>query len=225
MRLFPDISLVLLLSLLTASPRPHPHPDLSGRWRINISKSDDAFTMLKFDTTGAAQRPENAGGGGGGGRPGGGFGGRGMGGGGMGGMGGGRRRSGGTARGDSGPPTSETQRLAFRQALRLALYPPPLLQIAETDSTVTFGAETAAVVLGDGNTMVVPALDSVAEVTITSRWIGNAFLVSRLVAGGGKVSEDYVKAADGTQLTVFVHFDGGQERTLDFRRVYDLVAN
>ncbi|HWH04718.1 MAG TPA: hypothetical protein VN674_13575 [Gemmatimonadales bacterium] len=221
MRVFPDISLILLVSLLTASP----HPDLTGRWRINISRSDDAFTMLKFDTTGAPQRPANAGGGGGGGsRPGGGFGGRGIGGGGgMGGMG--RRRGGGAARGDSGPPMSETQRLAFRQALRFALYPPPLLQIAETDSTVTFGTDPAALVLGDGKTMVVPAVDSIAEVTITSRWIGNAFLVSRQVAGGGKVSEDYVKAADGTQLTVFVHFDGGQERTLDFRRVYDLVAN
>ena len=122
---------------------------------------------------------------------------------------------------------SETQRLAFRQALRVALYPPPLLQIAQTDSTVTFGADAdpAALVLGDGKTIVVPALDSVAEVTITSRWIGNAFLVSRQVAGGGKVSEDYVKTADGTRLTVFVHFDGGQQRTLDFRRVYDLVVN
>lgn len=218
MRVLPDISLVLLVSLLTASS----HPSLSGRWRINISRSDDAFTMLKFDTTGAPPRPESAGGGG---RPGAGFGGRGMGGGGgMGGMGG-RRRGGGGARSDSGPPMSEAQRLAFRQALRFALYPPPLLQIAETDSTVTFGTDAVAFVLGDGKTMVVPALDSMAEVTITSRWIGNAFLVSRQVAGGGKVSEDYVKAADGTQLTVFVHFDGGQERTLDFRRVYDLVAN
>ena len=71
----------------------------------------------------------------------------------------------------------------------------------------------------------VPALDSIAEVTITARWIGNAFLVSRQVAGGGRVSEDYVKAADGTQLTVFVHFDGGRGRYLDFRRVYDVEKN
>lgn len=217
MRVFPDKTLVLLLGLLTGGGS---HPDLSGRWRINISKSDDAFTMLKFDTTGAYQRPENGGGPGGSGSPSGGFGGRGMGG--MG--GGGRRRGGGMARGDSMPPMTETQRLAFRQALRFALYPSPLLQIAETDSTVTFGADTAAQVFGDGKTIVIPALDSVAEMTISSRWIGNAFLVSRQVAGGGKVSEDYVKSADGKEITVFVHFDGGQGRSLDFRRVYDLVT-
>jgi len=217
MRVFPDTTLLLLVSLLSGGP----HPDLSGRWRIDIAKSDDAFTMLKFDSTGAYRAPENAGGGGyGNGRRsgGGGFGGRGMG-------GGMRRPGGGMARGDSASPMTEVQRLAFRQALRIALHPPALLQIAETDSTVTFGADTAPLVLFDGKTRVVPALDSIAEVTITARWIGNAFLVSRQVAGGGRVSEDYVKAADGTQLTVFVHFDGGRGRSLDFRRVYDVEKN
>jgi hypothetical protein len=73
--------------------------------------------------------------------------------------------------------------------------------------------------------MIIPARDSLAEMTITARWIGNAFLVSRQVASGGRVTEDYVKAADGTQINVFVHFDGGLGRTLDFRRIYDLVSN
>lgn len=142
-------------------------------------------------------------------------------------MGGGRREGGtGQPRREAPPALTDAQRQAFRQALRLALYGPPLLQIAQGDSALTFGADTAPLALrGDGRTLVFPALDSTAEVRITSRWLGNAFLVSREVTGGGRVTEDYVKSTDGTQITVYVHFDGGVGRSFDFRRVYDLIVS
>ena len=136
-----------------------------------------------------------------------------------------RRGGPGMPRRDSTGQPTDAQRQAFRQALRLALSPPPLLQIAQSDSALTFGADTAPLVLYEGRAVVIPARDSLADVTVTARWIGNAFLVMRQVTGGGRVSEDYVKGADGTQIAVYVHFDGGLGRTLDFRRIYDLVSN
>ena len=221
-------SLVLLAALVavgaSAAQQPPPaappaHPDLSGRWKLNLAKSDDPQTMMGFDTTGAA-RPEN---GGDGTRGGGGFGGRGMGG--MGGRGGGRRGAGGQARGDAPPPLSEAQRQGFRQALGYALTVPSRLVVAQTDSTVTFGGDTASLALyGDGRTTVLPPVDSAAEVRVTARWLGNAFLVVRQVAGGGRVTQDYLRSPDGLQVAVITHFDGGVGRSLDFRVVYDLVA-
>jgi hypothetical protein len=237
---FPDTRQTLFTVLLAFAAHPLPaqtppaHADLTGRWRVSIAKSDDPFTMLSFDSSGAAARPQGSSGGSGG-RPGGGSGrgfsgsgGSGGSGGGFGGrgMGGGRRGGGsGQPRSNALPALSDSQRQAFRQALRLALYGPPLLQIAQDDSALTFGADTAPLVLhGDGRTLVIPPIDSTAEVHITARWLGNAFLVSREVVGGGRVTEDYVKSADGTQVTVYVHFDGGVGRSLDFRRVYDLIG-
>ena len=205
-----------------------PHPDLSGRWKLNLAKSDDPLTMLAFDTTGAATRPEGVSGGRGGSAGGGGYGGRsgGFGGRGLGGMGGGRRGAAGAARGDAPPPLSESQRQGFRQALRYALDPPSHLVVAQTDSTVTFGGDTATLVLhGDGRPVVIPPRDSAAEVRVNARWIGNAFLVTRQVAGGGRVSQDYLRSPDGLQITVIVHFDGGVGRSLDFRLVYDLLPS
>ncbi|HTY07062.1 MAG TPA: hypothetical protein VMC86_11125 [Gemmatimonadales bacterium] len=222
---------ILVACPLTAQTPPHaiPHPDLSGRWKLNLAKSDDPETMLTFDTTGAVTRPQGGGGTGGGGSGSGGYGGRSGGSGGFGGrgMGGGRRGgSGGPPRGDAPPPLSESQRQGFRQALRLALNPPSRLAVAQTDSTVTFGGDTATVPLhGDGRTVVIPPNDSASEVRITARWLGNAFLVSRQVVGGGRVTEDYLRSADGSQITVIVHFDGGVGRSLDFRLVYDLIAS
>jgi len=195
------------------------HPDLSGRWRLNLSKSDDPQTMLTFDTTGAAARSEGGGGRGTGG------GGSGFGGRGMGGMGGGRRGGGGQPRGDAPPPLSDSQRRGFRQALRYALEPPSRLEVAQTDSTVAFGGDTASLILhGDGRTLVIPPLDSAAEVRVSARWLGNAFLVTRQVVGGGRVTQDYLRSSDGLQITVITHFDGGAGRSLDFRLVYDLLA-
>jgi len=162
--LFPVLLTVAALPLAAQTPPPFAptHPDLRGRWRVNIARSDDPLTMLSFDSTGAASAPRGTSGGsgarsGGGSGGGGGFGGRGMGG-----MGGGRRGGGGGGqpRREAPPALSESQRQAFRQTLRLALYGPPLLQIAQDDSALTFGADTAPLALhGDGRTIVIPALD------------------------------------------------------------------
>jgi hypothetical protein len=119
---------------------------------------------------------------------------------------------------------TDAQRQRFRQALHLFLSPVGALHIGETDSTVTFGDDSTALVLhGDGRILVQPS-DSGAEVRITARWLGNAFVVTRQVSGGGRVTEDYLRSPDGQQLTVLVHFDGGSNHSLDFRRLYNLVS-
>lgn len=239
MMVFPDTSSrPLILLLLTAGLRLAPatlagqspipvtstHPVLTGQWRIDISKSDDPFTMMSFDTSGAATRPQgnSPGGRSRGGGGGGGFGGRGRGG--MGG-GGGRGGGGGQPRGEQPPQLTDAQRAAFRQALRFALYPPSTLQITQDDSTMAFGADTMPLVLhADGRTLVIPAVDTTDEVQVTARWLGNAFLVKHAVVGGGWVTEDYLKTGDA-QITIYVHFDGGLGRSLDFRRVYTLISS
>lgn len=89
---------------------------------------------------------------------------------------------------------------------------------------MAFGADTMPLVLhSDGRTLVIPAVDSADEVEVTARWLGNAFLVKHAVVGGGWVTEDYLKTGDA-QITIYVHFDGGLGRSLDFRRVYTLIS-
>ena len=240
MMVFPDISSrPLVVFLLTAGLRLAPaplagqaasaastHPVLTGQWRIDISKSDDPFTMMSFDTSGAATTPQGNSPGGRGGRGGGGGGGGGFGGRGRGGMGGGGGRGGGgQPRGEQPPQLTDAQRAAFRQALRFALYPPSTLRIAQSDSTMVLDADTMPLVLHtDGRTLVMPAVDSANEVQVTARWLGNAFLVKHAVVGGGWVTEDYLKTGDA-QITIYVHFDGGLGRSLDFRRVYTLISS
>lgn len=206
---------------LGAQQPPATHPNLSGQWSFNAAKSDNPRDMMSFADTAAGgsarggTRGLSGGSGGMGGRSGG-YGGRG-------GMGGGRHSGAGGAGGASPAPMSDAQRRGFRQALQLFMSPTRALHIAQTDSTVTFGVDSTAVVLhGDGRILVQPS-DSGTDVRITARWLGNAFVVIRQVTGGGRVTEDYLRSPDGQQLTVLVHFDGGQNHSLDFRRVYDVA--
>jgi len=62
------------------------------------------------------------------------------------------------------------------------------------------------------------------DVEIKGRWQGNDFVVERKVSGDGKVTEDYLRSQDGTQLYVIVKFEGGRGRSIEFRRVYDGAA-
>ena len=45
------------------------------------------------------------------------------------------------------------------------------------------------------------------------------------MSGGGKVTEDYLKSQDGTQLFVIVSLDTGRGRSVEFRRVYDAAPS
>src|SRR5206468_415552 len=121
---------------------------------------------------------------------------------------------------------SDEQRARMRQTMELAFQPPTTLTIASNDSTVTFTPDSGAalVIYGDGRKLK-QSMEGGGDVEIKGHWQGNDFVVERKVSGGGKVSEDYLRSQDGTQLYVIVSFDGGRGRTIEFRRVYDRAAS
>jgi len=188
-------------------------PDLSGHWTFNAAQSDNPRDMLQGrDSTGEQSRGGRGGGypGMGGGR--GGFSGRG--GGGFGRGRGGGERGGGTM--------SDEQRQRMHQTMQLVFDAPPALTIVETDSSLAFRSDSgAALVLHDDGRKVTQIVDGGGDVEIKGHWQGNDFVVERKVSGGGKVTEDYLRAQDGKQLYVIVKFEGGRGRSLEFRRVYD----
>jgi hypothetical protein len=117
---------------------------------------------------------------------------------------------------------SDEQRQRLRQTIELAVQAPPGLTIVETDSSVTLAPDsgTALALRSDGR-KVTQKVDGGGDVEIKGRWQGNDFVIERKVAGGGRVTEDYLRSQDGKQLYVIVDFDGGRGRSLTFRRVYD----
>lgn len=190
---------VLVLTLLAQ------HPDLSGHWALNQAQSENPRDMIPDrDSSGGRMRGGERGGRGG-------FGGR------RGGFGGGR----GGYRGGGGGMSDE-QRARMRQTMDLVYTAPASLVIVAADTSVTLVAE--------GDTLVLPtngrkirreaAREGEGAVDIKGRWQGNDLVVERSVSGGGKVTEDYLRSADGKQLFVIVSYDGGG-RSISFRRIYD----
>ena len=202
----------LLLGGTTWMPAAAQRPDLSGRWTYSAAESDNPRNMMQRRDSAGGDRP--------GGYPGM-RGGRGGFGGGRGGFGGGRGGGGG-----GGGGMSDEQRARMRQTMELAFQPPTTLTIASNDSTVTFTPDSGAalVIYGDGRKLK-QSVEGGGDVEIKGHWQGNDFVVERKVSGGGKVSEDYLRSQDGTQLYVIVSSDGGRGRTIEFRRVYDRAAS
>jgi len=118
---------------------------------------------------------------------------------------------------------SDEQRQRMHQTMQLVFDAPPTLTIAENDSSVVFGSDSSALVLYDDGRKVTEIVEGGGDVEIKGHWQGNDFVVERKVAGGGKVTEDYLRSQDGKQLYVIVKFAGGRGRALEFRRVYDGV--
>jgi hypothetical protein len=207
--------LALAATSLTAQTQASP-PDISGRWTYNAAQSDNPRGMMQPGDSGGptgergGRRPRGGGypgmgGGGGGGATGGGYGG------GFGGM--------------RPPDMTDQQRERMRQTMELVFRAPPSLAIAQTDSTITFAADTGAgLVIPANGKKVKQQVPGAADVEIKGRWQGYDFVVERSVTGGGgKVTEDYLRSRDGKQLFVIVNFESGRGRAVTFRRIYDLV--
>ncbi|HEY6809315.1 MAG TPA: hypothetical protein VI160_11065, partial [Gemmatimonadales bacterium] len=183
--------------------------------------SDDPHDMLQIGDTlhGGGMDSTRRGGdaGFGGGRPGG------MGGGGYGGTSGmgGRGGYGGRSRMPPPKPLTDAEKRALRATLALALAAPPAIAIAQTDSNVTFryGAADSLVLASDGRVLA-QLPDSATEIDVSGHWQGNAFVVTRRVVNGGKVTERYIRWPNGTRLIQIVNYDRGPDGYLTFRRVY-----
>ncbi len=195
---------------------------MSGRWTLRVAESDDPRDMMRLPDTlpggkGGADSTRRGGegeyGGGRSGGAGGGYGGSG----GMGGRGG----YGGRGRMEPPKPLTEGEKRALRATTAFVLAAPPALAITQTDSNVTFtlDANTSSVFPSDGR-IVVQAPDSGIEVDVVARWQGNAFMVTRRVVGGGKVTESFIRWPNGTRLIQIVNYDGGPDHAFTFRRVY-----
>jgi hypothetical protein len=207
-------ALLVALVLLGSATARAQHPDLSGHWTLNQGQSDNPRDMMRDSSAGGRTR-----GGGGGGRGGFGRGGRG----GFGGGGGGYRGGGE----GGGAQMSDEQRARVRQTMELALNAPTSLVLTSADSSLTLvaGGETLVVPSNGRKVQRKATEEGEGTIDIKGRWLGNDFVVERSVSGGGKVTEDYLRAAEGKQLFVIVTFDGGRGRSITFRRIYDPVQS
>jgi hypothetical protein len=112
----------------------------------------------------------------------------------------------------------------MHQPMDLVFAAPSFLTLAQTDSTVALTSERDTLVLpSNGHKLRQKAeWQGQGDVDIKGHCQGNDFLIERSVSGGGKVTEDYLHAADGAQLFVIVSFEAGG-RSITFRRIYDPV--
>jgi hypothetical protein len=100
------------------------------------------------------------------------------------------------------------------------------LTISETDSTVTLAGDSAdALTLPTNGRKQKQKVDGGGDIETKAHWQGNALVVERAVSGGGKVTEDYLRAQDGKHLYVIVGFAGMRGRSIEFRRIYDPAPN
>jgi len=197
----------IALAFWAGSAAAAQHPDLTGRWSYNVQQSDNPRDMLGRDSAGGGGERRSGGMGGfGGGRRG---------------FGGGRGGFGGGRGGREGGATSDAARERMRQTMQLVFDAPQSLALAQTDSTVALTSERDTLVLSSSGRKVHQKVEGQGDVDIKGRWLGNDFVVERSVAGGGKVTEDYMRTPDGAQLFVIVSFEGGSGRSMTFRRVYD----
>ncbi len=186
--------------------------DLSGHWRLNKEKSDNAREKMQ-----QAMRGGHAGGMGGPGMGGPGMGGPGMGGGTHGGpgMGGGPH---GGGRGPGGRPDPEA--MAQREAALAELQ----IEHRDPELTITDANEQRRFLYTDGRETRRDS-DEGQGLEVKSRWKDDRVVVE-MNGERGKVTETYRLAAEGRQLVVETRVEGrGQLPAFGFKRVYDLVTD
>src|SRR6267143_1417347 len=111
--------------------------------------------------------------------------------------GGGAWGGGGGGGGGGGSGMSDEQRQRMQQTMQLVFAAPTALTIAETDSSVAFALDgNAALVLRSDGRKVTQKVEGGGDVETRGRWQGNDFVVERKVAGGGEVTENYLRSQD-----------------------------
>lgn len=206
-----DRMVVLAIGLVAASvpgavttqtaPAVAATPALSGSWRINIEKSEDAGEKLR-----AAMAARHRGGTGeGGGRPGGGYGGHGA----HGGYGGhGGDRSGGGAHRQGGS----------RDSVRDLVDTPSEMTITQTDSEIALAERDGRLrLLHPGGE---PFTDADGG-QVRTRWENQHLVVDTKHEQGAEVSETYTLGADPRQLVIDVRVESRYLGVVTVRRVYD----
>ncbi|HEY7193196.1 MAG TPA: hypothetical protein VH439_05590 [Gemmatimonadales bacterium] len=214
----------------------NPLSDVSGRWQLNTEQSDNAADKIAaalpagargtgVDSASGRRRMGGATGrwGGGGGR--------------------GRGGRGGMSGGGEGMARIDAQERARRReraelTVFLAEYGSDDLDVHVTPGAVrliTHGMLDTLALKTNGakEKAKIAQSDDEVQITTTATWKDGWLVVSHEVDGGGKVTETYLRAADGQHLHVVVQLElprpGGSEdeikpRTIEFQRVYDPVA-
>lgn len=198
----------------TPSNSAAPVVSLSGRWRFNVDKSEDAREKMK-EARAARGGDEGGGGGRWGGGGGGGWGGHG-GGGGRGGYGGGgmggRRRPSGDGDGGQAPERRPNMSRFFEPAKEI------LITQTANEITILDKDGPIRVLHPDGHKYKTDNGDS----DIKTHWDKEKLVVDTEPARGAKLSEAYVVSTDGKELTEDVQMDGRFGK-VTVRRVYDAL--
>lgn len=189
--------------------------DLSGRWAINDSLSDDPAAKMK-ESAGSGRSGGGGGGdtGGGSGGGGGGYGGGLGGGGGRGGFGGGGRRGGAGGRGGSGgesgaPPSEVLQTVRHL----LITEKDPELRIASAD-----GDGKTRVLFTDGRKIEEERFDGTLKIKTKKK--SDKIVVSYEYPSGREVTETWELLTPARRILVMTKVEG-RRGTFSFKRVYD----
>ncbi len=166
---------------------------ITGKWRLNEAKSDDAQQKMQemFQSAGGRRG-----------------GGRGGGGGGRGGRGGGGGFGGG-----------EQQRTS---PMRAAMIAAKLLDISQDDSVlkIGYGGDSVRTLQTDGQKITFGEGRGKSEVK--SQWKGEKLVVETKMDGGTKVTETYELRDDGTRLQLKVRIENLRfPQPLEIKRIYE----
>ena len=195
-----DRMVVLAIGLVAASvpgsvpqtpPASAQRPALSGRWRINVEKSEDGAEKLRAAAA-AGRRPDGAGSGSGASGPG----------------RGGPRRGGGRGRGSGDA----------RDSMRQLTEAPVEMTITQTEAEIAIVEKDGRLRLlhPDGQ----PRNDS-AGAAVKTRWDADRLVVGTKLAGGPEVTETFTLETQPRQLVVESRVMGGALGGVTVRRVYE----
>lgn len=203
------VLMIGLVAAIAAGPAPEPQPspgatarpNLSGHWRFDAASSDDARQKIRSAI-------EQRRGGGSGHWGGGGFGGHRGGGGGH------------WGRGAEAGHRRQTDRSQGRGGWSLEA--PEDLAITQTDSEIVILEKDGPVrALHPHGTA---KKDETTGTTVRSFWDGQDLEVETQGSNGGKTTESYELAPDGSQLVVTVRLQNKVLGDLTLKRVYEPVA-
>lgn len=180
-------------------------PDLSGQWKFNAEDSDDTRAILSERVPDAQQEGRQPAGRASGGR-----------------RGGGGRPSGGSGGRPGGRQDAGMDPGAMRRNLEAALRAPPVLQLAQDDTTVTVvEGQGAPVSLHTDNRKTELSTATGSKIEFRAQWKNTDLVVEQKFAAA-KVTMTYFLSQTTDQLFVVVKVEANRTPgAIEFRRVYD----
>lgn len=200
-RIASALAVASALDCFAQSPPPEreaqPRPNLSGRWRLDPEKSENARDKIQQARETARSAGTTEDGAGPRGRPG---------------------SRGGSGRGPGNPSESSP---AGRPDIEKFLSAPSQVAITHTDSVITILEKDGRVRVLQLDAQ--PHASEAGAAQVTSRWNGNQLVVETVRSGAPRVTETFELDGDRSQLTITTRLEG--RPAVSVRRLYEPEAD